>query len=176
MSPPLAILALTFSVYVAGGKSITTWHGQADVSSVNFEWSRPRWRNTDLGFVLAPQIVFQPRSWFGYDYGNGNEKVRALSGSLLVRRWLGPEAKSLRPYVEVSMGPMWAEKPVPAATSRFNFVTQPGFGVVLRPRGRFPVIVGYRFVHISNGGYARRNPGLSMNEMIFGVQLLKVSP
>jgi hypothetical protein len=115
--------------------------------------------------IVAPHVFFQPRSWFGYQYGDGNEKVLAISGSLLFRRRFGQF------YVEASTGPMWAEKAVPAATSRFNFITQPGFGVILRPRSRMPVIAGYRFAHISNGGYARRNPGLGISELLLGIRI-----
>ena len=164
----MLVLAMTFSLYAGGGKSITTWHGQADHSAINFEWSRPRWHRTDIGFIAAGHAVYQPRSWFGNQYGDGSEKVMAVSGSILVRRWLGEG--SVRPFLELSTGPMWAEKQVPAATSRFNFVTQPGFGAVLNAHGRMPVIVGYRFAHISNGGYSRRNPGLGISELIVGVR------
>ena len=160
-----AARAQQWSVYASGGKSITTWHGQADLSSLNVEWTKQRWRNTEVGVIVAPHFVYQPRSWFGDQYGDGSETVRAISGSLLFRRTFG------RFYLEASTGPMWAEKQVPASTSRFNFITQPGFGVVLRRESRTPIIVGYRFAHISNGGYARRNPGLGISELILGVRL-----
>ena len=167
----LAVAARTnaqqWSVYASGGKSITTWHGQVDISSLNVERTRERWRNTEVGFVVAPHVLFQPRSWFGYQYGNGNEKVLAISGSLLLRRTFGAF------YAEASTGPMWAEKRVPAATSRFNFITQPGFGAVFRRDTRMPVMVGYRFAHISNGGYARRNPGLNISQLIVGVRVAR---
>jgi hypothetical protein len=66
---------------------------------------------------------------------------------------------------------MIAEKRVPAATSRFNFITQGGAGVVFNARGRFPLFAGYRVMHISNGGYAPRNPGLNAAAAVLGVQL-----
>ena len=37
-------------------------------------------------------------------------------------------------------------------------------------RSRFPVVAGYRFMHISNGGYSPRNPGLNMSSLILGVR------
>jgi hypothetical protein len=31
-----------------------------------------------------------------------------------------------------------------------------------------PVLIGYRFSHISNGGYAPRNPGLNVSSIMVG--------
>ena len=66
---------------------------------------------------------------------------------------------------------MWAEKAIPASTSRFNFSSQLGAGVVLMPQARFPVMVGYRFAHLSNGGYSPRNPGFNISTIVVGVQV-----
>jgi hypothetical protein len=115
--------------------------------------------------------LWQPRSWFGDQYGDGNETVHALAGSLLVRYRLNTDSSRVHVYGEAATGPMWAEKAIPASTSRFNFSTQFGAGVVLMPRARFPVMVGYRFAHLSNGGYSPRNPGFNMSTVVVGVQV-----
>lgn len=169
----LAVLAATASaqsnhvdVFASGGKSITSWHGQADFQAIDFELGRSLSPRTDLGFVASPIFLWQPRSWFGDEFGDGNERVRAGAVSLRVRYKLFGESR-LRPYVEASTGPMWAEKRVPASTSRFNFITQLGGGVIVRNN----VYVGYRFSHISNGGYSPRNPGLNVSSLLLGVQL-----
>ncbi len=159
------------AVFVGGGKSITTWHGQADLQAISVEYTRARSRRTDLGIALEPQILWQPRSWFGYDFGNGNEKVRAIAALVVARRRFWTNSARLQPYIEGSIGPIWAEKQVPASTSRFNFTTQPGFGFVLRPHSRTPLMIGYRFMHISNGGYSPRNPGLNVSALVVGVRL-----
>jgi lipid A 3-O-deacylase len=158
------------SVYATGGKSITTWHGQADLQALNFEVARPLSPRTEWAVVLAPVNLWQPRSWFGDQYRDGNEQVRALSASLLVRRRFWPDARRMQAFVEGGTGPMYATKAVPASTSRFNFATQLGAGVVLAPRARVAVVVGYRFVHISNGGYSPRNPGVNVSAVILGVR------
>lgn len=157
-------------LYALAGKSTTTWHGQADLQAVNLELGRSLSPRTSIGVVLAPVNLWQPRSWFGDLYGDGNESVRALSASLLIRRTFR-ERSPVRPYLELSTGPMLAEKRVPAATSRFNFVTQGGAGVMFNADGRFPFFAGYRVMHISNGGYAPRNPGLNFGAVTAGVQL-----
>lgn len=157
-------------VYAIGGKSTTTWHGQADLQALNLELGRALSPRTSVGLVVAPMNLWQPRSWFGDQFGDGNESVRALSASLLVRRTFRVQS-SIQPYLEMSTGPMIAEKQVPASTSRFNFITQGGAGVVFNARGRFPLFAGYRVIHISNGGYAPRNPGLNVGAAVLGVQL-----
>ncbi len=159
------------SVYGVGGKSETSWHGQAGVAALNVEIARFLSPRTSVAFVLAPMNVHQPRSWFGNQYGDGDEDVRALSGSLLVRRYFGVDHEHVHFYAEGSTGPMWAERRVPASTSRFNFVTQLGSGLIFLPRTAIPVILGYRFMHISNGGYAPRNPGLNVSSIVIGTQI-----
>jgi hypothetical protein len=158
-------------ILVAGGKSITSWHGQADLEVMTFEFARPLSDRTDLAFAVAPVNLWQPRSWFGDQYGDGNENVRALSASLLLRRRFNSDSRHAQWYLEGGTGPMWAERRVPASTSRFNFITQAGAGVILWPKNRISVIAGYRFHHISNGGYSPRNPGLNVSALVMGLQL-----
>ena len=162
-------------VLATGGKSPTSWHGQADLQGVSFELGRPISPRTTVAVAITPAVMWQPRSWFGDQYGDGNEKVPTIGASLLVRRAFRPTSP-VQWYVEGGTGPMLAEKRVPASTSRFNFVTQGGAGVVLNANGRLPVIVGYRFLHISNGGYAPRNPGLNVSAAVLGLQLRSAVP
>ena len=159
------LAAATLTVSLSGGKSITNRHGQADLYSVTLELTREWPARTELGLYVAPQTVWQPRSWFGYEYGNGNERVNAIGAGAVVRHFFGPL------FVELSAGPLWSEKQVPAATSQLNFVTQPGAGVILAGKSRVPVIVAYRFAHISNGGLSSRNPGWNVSTVMVGVRL-----
>jgi len=167
---PLTAAAQTISVYGMAGQSPKTWHGQADLQAINVELAHALSPRTDLAFVLSPMSFDQPRSWFGDDFGDGNERVRALAASLLLRRTFNRDSSRMHVYGELGTGPMYAEKAVPASTSRFNFVSQAGVGVVLMPRSRFPLVAGYRFQHLSNGGYAPRNPGLNFSSLILGVR------
>jgi hypothetical protein len=155
------------SVHAAGGRSLKTWHGQATMEALHVELARDLRPRTEVAFVVTPMQINQPRSWFGDQFGDGDEDVRALSAALLLRRtFLGDTL-----YVEGGTGPMWAERRVPAATSRFNFHTQLGAGVVLWPRARVSLLAGYRFSHISNGGYAPRNPGLNVSSIVIGTRI-----
>jgi opacity protein-like surface antigen len=159
--------AQPYRVYGVGGKSIANWHGQADVTSLALEFDKPLTHATELGFVVAPFQFGQPAAWTG----EGHETAYAVAGALLVRHSFWLDSALMEPYVEAATGPMWAERRVPAATSRFNFVSQGGFGLTMRPRARVAFIAGYRFMHISNGGYSPRNPGWNINAVVVGVRV-----
>src|SRR5688572_6147624 len=109
--------------------------------------------------------IEQPRSWFGNAFGEGDEKVQAIGSALLARRNFFTDSARANLFVEISSGPMWSEKRVPASTSHFNFLSSAGVGVVLQPQQRYPVVIGFRFGHISNGGYSDRNPGLNISSL-----------
>lgn len=162
-------------VVAAGGKSSTTWHGQADLQLLQLELGHALSPRTTVALVAGAVSLWQPRSWFGDQYHDGNESVRGVAGSVLVRHTWRPGAR-LRPYIEGATGPMVAQKRVPASTSRFNFMSQAGAGFVLNSDSRMPVFAGYRFLHISNGGYSPRNPGLNVSAAVIGVQLRSAMP
>jgi hypothetical protein len=155
------------TVGATAGKSITTWHGQADMQTLDVELARalgPRW---EVAGVAAAHALWQPRSWFGNLFGDGNEKVYGASASLFARRRFRAFG-AFEPYAEAGVGPMWATRQIPQSTSRFNFVTQIGTGVHI---GRLRI--GYRFQHISNGGYSPRNPGVNVSSVVLGVRVGK---
>jgi len=152
--------------YISGGKSIQNYHGQASVESVTFERSRKyRW-GTEIGYALSAHAIEQPRTWLG----DGHQNVPAAGLNLLARHSFKDESHTVRPYVEVSSGPMLATERVPAATSHFNFYSQLGVGLVLHPERKTSLIVGWRFGHISNAGYGRLNSGLNINSLMIGTQ------
>lgn len=159
---PAALAQTHWNVSLVGGRASMSWHGNADLRSLNLEMTRAISPRTDVAFVLSPTLLDQPRSWFGDQYGDGSENVRALGGYIFLRRRIGSAW-----YVETGTGPMYAEKAVPASTSRFNFATQAGAGYVFRSR----LTIGYRFQHISNGGYSPRNPGMNVSAVVLGFRL-----
>ena len=158
------------TVSAMGGQSGKTWHGQAKVRAIEIELGRTVSPKTDLALAITPLTFDQPRNWFGDLYGDGNEDVHAMALALRLRRKLNAGSARVQIHGDVSSGPMWSQKPVPAATSHFNFVTQFGAGVTILPASRLPVVAGYRFLHISNGGYSPRNPGLNVSSIVVGVK------
>ena len=61
--------------------------------------------------------VRQPRSWFGYTYGDPDDSVRAEWAHFFVRNYWRTSSTTLRPYVDIGTGPMWSNRRIPAATS-----------------------------------------------------------
>jgi hypothetical protein len=168
--PALAQRFEQIEVSVTGGKSMTNWHGQADIQFVSIGFVRPLSPRTDFTFAVAPVHFWQPRSWFGDQYGDGNESVQAVATALVLRRTFNRDSMRVQYYLEGGSGPMLAHKRVPAATSRFNFMSQGGAGMIFRPTSRLPILLGFKFLHISNGGYAPRNPGLNISSITVGTR------
>jgi lipid A 3-O-deacylase PagL len=156
------------TIFASGGKSMNSYHGQADVQSFNLEWSRRQWRQTDVGIALASEFVWQPNSWSGGRDHSAKEKVRAGATSIMIRHYWQTHPVL---YAELSSGPMWAQKQVPAATSRFNFLSQGGVGAIIGSNWRTPVMIGIRFAHLSNAGLVHPNPGVNFSALVLGLQL-----
>lgn len=173
------VLAGDFNIYLADAKSETNRHGQSRFRTISFElMGRPKLSrfverylpDARLGVDIDYADVRQPRSWFGYTYGDPDDSVRAEWAHFFVRQYWRTSS-SVRPYVDIGTGPMWSNRRIPAATSKLNFNSQLGLGVALFPNGRLPLFVGYRFFHISNGGLTGRNPGLNVNGFFIGTRV-----
>ncbi|HVR40049.1 MAG TPA: acyloxyacyl hydrolase [Thermoanaerobaculia bacterium] len=158
-------------VYATGGKSLTTRFGQSDMQGFDIEYAHAFSPRMEIGFTFAPMSLKQPKILYGDVYGGGDESLLAMSSSMFARYIFNADSQRVRPYVELSTGPMWSQKRVPASTSHFNFISQAGAGVTLFPDRRIAMILGWRFSHISNAGYAPRNPGLNVNSIVIGAQL-----
>ncbi len=165
-----------FNVGLSGGKSPSNFHGHSVWRSIHFEvvGDSPfvsRWiRRASAGASISYSDIHQARSWFGYRYGDPDDWVRAVSTYFFVRKpWR--DGRDLQPYVELGTGPMWSNRRVPAATSRFNMDSQLGFGAVLFAHAHTPLRLGYRFSHISNGGLTGRNPGLNVHSIVIGARV-----
>ncbi len=162
------------NVVASDGRSLTNWHGSSHFESIRFEmfakspWVDRHFANSVLVTSLTYSKVRQPRSWFGYRDGDPDDFVRDEALLLGVRKnWC--TAAPIGYYTEAGSGPMWSNRRVPAATSRLNFGTEIGTGLVIRT-GRTPLYVGYRFSHISNAGITKRNPGLQVNAFTIGTR------
>src|SRR5688572_25571742 len=104
------------NVYAFGGKSMTGRVGQADIQAVNFELGRAISPRTEFGVVLAPMNIRQPKSGYDDQFGDGSQNVRAVAGSLFARYHFRDDSAMFRPYAELSSGPMWSGRRVPAGT------------------------------------------------------------
>jgi len=161
------------NVFLGSGKSAETLHGEATLRSIQFELSgQADWmklRDTDVGVTLTYSEVRQPRFLFPLD-GDPKDDVRAESAYFFARkRWT--RWTSVEPYIDLGSGPMWSNRRIPAETSRVNFQSQITGGAIWLPRSRFPLFTAYRFSHISNGGFAPRNPGMNVYSFIVGTRV-----
>jgi len=168
-----------FDIGLSSGESPMNFHGHSVWRSIHFELAGDsafvsRWiRQANAGASISYSDIRQARSWFGYRYGDPNDWVRAVSAYVYVRK-LWRESGSTRPYVEIGTGPMWSNRRVPAATSRFNMDSQLGFGAAILLHSRVPLRVGYRFSHISNGGLTHRNPGLGVHSVVVSARVFAI--
>lgn len=162
------------NLFLSSGKSAETIHGEATLKSIQFELSgRADWihlRDTDAGVALAYAEIEQPHFLFPAPGPGPTDTVRAESAYFFGRkRW--PHFAFVEPYVDLGTGPMWSNRRVPADTSRVNFQSQISAGAIWLPRSRFPLFTAYRFSHISNGGFAPRNPGINVWSVNVGTTL-----
>jgi hypothetical protein len=162
------------NLFLSSGTSVEDLHGQATLRSIHFELAGPadwmKLRNTDVGVALIYSEVRQPHFLFPPEGGGPKDDIRAESAYFFGRkRWTRWTA--VEPYVDAGTGPMWSNRRIPAATSRVNFQSQLTGGAIWFPRARFPLFTAYRFSHISNGGFAPRNPGMNVYSFIVGTTL-----
>ena len=77
----------------------------------------------------------------------------------------------LRPYIEGGAGPLWTDLggQVPEQPGQFNFAVWGGAGAAWILTPQWAVNVGYRFVHISNGGTSTPNSGLNFGLPFVGL-------
>ena len=77
----------------------------------------------------------------------------------------------LRPYIEGGGGPIWTDLGgrVPEQPGEFNFVVWGGAGCAWLLTPQWALNVGYRFVHISNGGTRTPNSGLNFGLPFAGI-------
>lgn len=102
------------------------------------------------------------------------EPVRGWAVSPLFIRWNFPPAgeRGLRIFGEIAGALLFTEAPVPARTTKLNFLDQAGFGVRIEENAGRAWIIGYRFQHISNGGRVQPNPGVNFNFVYLGVSFI----
>src|SRR5260370_41712116 len=125
-------LAGDFNIYLGHASSESNRHGQSRFRTISFELTgRPKLLrlidrylpNARLGVDIDYADVRQPRSWFGYTYGDPDDSVRAEWAHFFVRQYWRTSS-NVRPYVDIGTGPMWSNRRIPAATSKLNFNSQ----------------------------------------------------
>jgi len=77
----------------------------------------------------------------------------------------------LRPYIDGGGGPLWTDLggQVPEQPGQFNIVVWGGAGAAWILTPQWALNMGYRFVHISNGGTRTPNSGLNFGLPFIGL-------
>lgn len=102
-------------------------------------------------------LAFQPRNTA---YGVGFNPLGL--------KWNFERHGRLSPYLELGGGVLATNHNVPAFTNKVNFTPSAAFGThILAAKYNWSLEV--RYLHVSNGGLARFNPGLNTVEVRLGV-------
>lgn len=82
-------------------------------------------------------------------------------------KWIMSKPRKVKPYFEIEGGTLFTNKNVPEGTSQINFTTSAGFGAhFLRENHNFSAEV--RFLHVSNAGMTKPNPGINTIQLRIG--------
>jgi hypothetical protein len=121
---------------IGGQNFLPGRHGFAEVATPTIDAGKFVSRRIEVGLDLHPWIsIRQPVN----DNGDGGfETVSAFAADLYGRWYPAPFTWKYRPYIEIAEGPFYAVHRVPAAGTRFNFLTQVGAGVSFRLRRLIP--------------------------------------
>lgn len=82
-------------------------------------------------------------------------------------KWILTSPKKVKPYFEIEGGTLFTNMKVPEGTSQINFTSSGAFGAhFLGEKHNFTAEV--RFMHISNAGMTKPNPGINTIQVRIG--------
>ena len=106
-------------------------------------------------------FVFQNSTVYGFDVTPVLLKWNFSSN----RRWI--------PFFEAGAGMLLTSEDVPEKTFPFNFTPQAGFGFHLLTSPKTAFTLSLKYMHISNGGLDRPNPGINSIQLLVGYHWFK---
>lgn len=113
--------------------------------------------------AVPAYLIFQPKNTA---YGAGLNPLNL--------KWNFATRSSVVPYLELSGGTLFTTHDVPTGTSSVNFTSAAAFGVhFLKPK--YAWTIEARYLHISNAGLERLNPGVNTVEVRIGVGKFRTS-
>jgi hypothetical protein len=83
-------------------------------------------------------------------------------------KWNFATRGSMVPYLELSGGTLFTTHSVPPGTSSVNFTTAAAFGTHFLGQ-KYAWTIEARYLHISNAGLERLNPGVNTVEIRLGI-------
>jgi lipid A 3-O-deacylase len=155
--------------YAAGGKGVN-----GSTTATEVAWSGLRYKRilTDIkgsGFwrgSLEYGAEFQPLFLIFQE-----DVVYGAQFSPLLMRWNFQKSGShLVPFLEWGGGMLYTSDSVPESSSRFNFTPQGGIGLSFFSAGGNGVTFQLKYMHISNAGIKKPNPGINSIQMLAGYE------
>lgn len=152
-----------FGLVGGGGKAFTnTFRGMSNSADLIFAGGRIGW------------IVASGKGW------NMEYAAEAIPAFLILQdtdayaaemtpfllRWSFAGNHKVSPDIELGAGMLVSSADVPPGTSKFNFTPQSSVGLSIWTRSHQAFRFGLKYIHISNAGLGRHNPGFNTLNVI----------
>ncbi len=165
--------ATEVQIWTAGGHSVAGGRGHIGLWDLGLRYGWVLTSPVGPGFLkgrfeyamdaVPVYLIFQPANTA---YGVGLTPLNL--------KWNFATRGRLAPYVELSGGVLFTTHEVPTRTSNVNFTPSPAFGTHFLG-DKLAWSLEARYLHISNAGLDRLNPGINTFEVRLGVGKFKKS-
>ena len=159
--------ATEVQVWTAGGHSVSGGRGNTGIWNAGLRYGWVLTEPHGPGFLVGRfeyaieavpgYLIFQPANTA---YGAGLNPLNL--------KWNFATRGSLVPYLELSGGTLFTTHSVPPGTSSVNFTTAAAFGTHFLGQ-KYAWTIEARYLHISNAGLERLNPGVNTVEIRLGI-------
>jgi hypothetical protein len=159
--------ATEVQVWTAGGHSVAGGRGDTGIWNAGLRYGWVLTGPHGPGFLVGrfeyvieavpAYLIFQPTNTA---YGVGLNPLNL--------KWNFATRGSVVPYLELSGGTLFSTRSVPAGTSSVNFTSAAAFGTHFLGQ-KYAWTVEARYLHISNAGLERLNPGINSVEVRLGI-------
>lgn len=159
----------SFSVSLMAGQNFSpSPDGFSETAVPNLEASWTVAARLELGIELHPVLwINQPRTPDATDRQN----TPAFGGDAILRWYPVQPGGRIAPYVELALGLCGSPDRIPPSGTPLNFLVQAGAGMAVKTGKRWSTVVGWRWMHISNGNYGEHNPGVNFSLLLVGGRL-----
>jgi hypothetical protein len=158
--------------YGAGGKGVSgstqntevLWSGVRYKRIMSDVMGKGFWRGSlEYGAEFMPVfLIFQ-----------NDDVVYGTQISPLLMRWnFQKTGAHILPFFEWGGGLLFTVEQVPVRSSNFNFTPQAGFGLSIFNSAGGAVTFQLKYMHISNGGFKKPNPGINSIQFLAGYEWL----
>lgn len=153
-------------LWTAGGHSVAGGRGETGIWNAGLRYGWVLTGPHGPGFLkgsfeyaidaVPAYLIFQPRNTA---YGVGINPLNL--------KWNFAQHGPMVPYLELSGGTLFSTHDVPTGTSNVNFTSGAAFGAHILKSHTWALEL--RYLHISNAGLERLNPGINTVEVRVGI-------